>query len=68
MGRRACPDVILILKSQGPSTPKQILQIEPCPYGVNHPEANGNFLKFTCRKVQVMIQDKASIKYFKNLP
>ncbi|CAF1040160.1 unnamed protein product [Adineta steineri] len=65
--RRACPGVILTLKFTGPSTPKQIIQFKPCVHGINHPEAQGDFLKFTCRKIQVLIQDEASTKYYRSL-
>ncbi|CAF0873257.1 unnamed protein product [Adineta steineri] len=65
--RRACPDVILALKFTGPSIPKQIIQFKPCVLGINHPEAQGDFLKFTCRKIEVLIQDEVSTKYYRSL-
>jgi hypothetical protein len=65
--RRSCPGVILILQPQGPSKPKKIMQIKPCHHGINHQKAKGNFLKFSCRKIQVMIEDDSSIQYIKNV-
>jgi hypothetical protein len=64
--RKACGGVILTLKSQGPSKPKQIIKFDPCFHGMNHPEANGNFLKFCCRKLQVMIDDEPSTQHYTN--
>jgi hypothetical protein len=63
-----CPGVTLMLRSQGELLPKKILQIEPCHHGVNHPEANGNYLTFSCRKIHVVIQNQVSIGFFKKLP
>ncbi|CAF0928558.1 unnamed protein product [Adineta steineri] len=51
LSRKSCPGVILTLKCTGPSTPKQIVQHKPCVYGINHPEAQGDFFKFSCRKI-----------------
>ncbi|CAF1523851.1 unnamed protein product [Adineta steineri] len=59
VSRLACPGVILILQNQEPNTPKKIMQIKPCQHGINHRNASGNFLKFSCRKIQVMIEDAA---------
>ncbi|CAF1260351.1 unnamed protein product [Adineta steineri] len=65
--RLACPGVILILQNQEPNTPKKIMQIKPCQHGINRRNASGNFLKFSCRKIQVMIEDADTIEYIKKL-
>jgi hypothetical protein len=64
--QKACAGVVLTLRRQDPTTPMEVIIIDHCLHGINHPEANGDFLKLSCRKIQVMIQDEASIQYFKN--
>jgi hypothetical protein len=65
--RKSCGGVLLPLKSDDPSKPRQIVQIDCCRHGIDHPEANGDFLKLSCRKLQVILQDEVSIQHFKNL-
>ena len=68
ISRQSCGGVLLTLKSEDPSKPKPIVQIDACPHGMNHSKANGDDLKFSCQKLQVLSQDEASTQYFKNLP
>jgi hypothetical protein len=65
--RKSCGGVTLTLKSDGASKPKRIMEIHPCPHGIDHPEANGDDLKFSCRKLQILLQDEASSQHFKSL-
>jgi len=48
------------LKSHGVLMPKHIIKIESCQHDINHPEANGNFWKYICRTIQVLIKDQAA--------
>jgi hypothetical protein len=65
--RRLCNGIILVLQSNGPSTPKEVLQVQPCVHGANHRQTRGNFLRYSCRKIQVIIQDAACRNYFNTL-
>ncbi|CAF4051112.1 unnamed protein product, partial [Adineta steineri] len=65
LSRKSCPGVILTLKCTGPSTPKHIIQFKPCVHGINHPEVQADFLKFSCRKIQILIQDKVSKQHYR---
>jgi hypothetical protein len=31
-----------------------ILQVDPCEHGEQHEEANGDFLKYSCRKIKAI--------------
>jgi hypothetical protein len=66
--RNSCGGVILVLTNKDPSKPRKIVQIDPCIHGINHPDANGNFLKYSCRKIQVLIEDEAAMQYYEKLP
>jgi hypothetical protein len=66
--RKSCGGVVLVLKNKDPSKPKKIVQIDPCIHGIDHPAANGNFLKYSCRKLQVLIIDEAAMEYYETLP
>jgi hypothetical protein len=68
VARQNCSGVILTLKSNRPTIPKHIIAITPCRHGLNHPEADGDYLKYTCRKMQVMIQHQAATNYYETLP
>jgi hypothetical protein len=68
LSRQGCQGVTLMLRSQGQLTPKKILEVYPCYHGINRPDANGNYLTFSCRKIEVMIQDQASIEFFQTIP
>jgi hypothetical protein len=66
--RQSCPGVILTLKPKGQSTSKQTIHVKSCEHGTDHPDAKGDPLKYTCRKIQLMIKTEQSTKYFQNLP
>ncbi len=61
LSRIWCPGVILTLKG------KHIVEVTPCKHGIKNKKANDDFLKFTCRKITVMVQDRAATDYYRNL-
>jgi hypothetical protein len=66
-GRQNCGGILLVLQPYGPTTSKHIVKIEPCKHGLEHPDADGDFLRFSCRKIQVTIMDEISMAFFDNL-
>jgi hypothetical protein len=35
-----------------------IMQVNPCDHDEKHPDANGDYFKYSCRKIQAIIIDK----------
>lgn len=54
LSRRGCGGLILIIyeNSSGEFT---LLQIEACEHGKEHEPANGDFYKYSCRKIRAVI-------------
>jgi hypothetical protein len=67
ISRRSCGGILRTLKFEDPSKPKEIVQIDACPHGMKYSKQNGDDLKFSCRKIKVLIQDEASTQYFKSI-
>ncbi|CAF3650418.1 unnamed protein product [Adineta steineri] len=35
-----------------------IFQVNPCEHGIQHPDANGDYLRYSCRKIQVVCREQ----------
>jgi hypothetical protein len=65
--RLNCPGIIVVLRPYGSTTAKRVFKIQACDHGTKHPDAGGDFLRYSCRNIQVMIMDEVSMAYLDNI-
>ena len=60
--RKKCDGVMLIVRDAS------IIRFDPCMHGINHPDANGDSLRFSCRKLRLVSLNSQAIRYIDSVP
>ncbi len=64
--RQHCDGLIISLAPYGLTTAKHVIQIHECNHGAKHPYAGGDFLRYSCRKIRVVLLDGVAMAYLRN--
>jgi hypothetical protein len=60
LDRRSCQGIVVHIY-ENTNGEYIILQIDPCRHGEQHEEANGDFLKYSCRKIRAVFLKKEDL-------
>ncbi len=62
--QRICCKGIVIYIHEITASEYIIMQVNPCEHGEQHPEANGDYFKYSCRKIQTIFTNRDDALHF----
>jgi len=43
------------------------MKIEPCDHAADHPDAHGDLLRYSCRRMRVALLDEVAMAFLRNI-